>query len=183
MQRRNFITLCTSTIAAALSGVKVHGAASSSTVSISLAPSPSTDTSLSRLLQCIAAVETGGDDSKVGLRGERSKYQITYAVWRQHMPHMPKRADWARNCRGAVADALADRHARWLMAQNQNTEVSVYWFAYCWHRGLTGFETDQRTFEFRRGWTPAQDYARRVVNLYGKEYIRNVSRPQPLPAS
>lgn len=39
---------------------------------------------MERRLECLAMVETGGNDSSVGRDGERSRYQITPAVWREY---------------------------------------------------------------------------------------------------
>lgn len=109
-----------------------------------------------RLLQVIAEIECpGGWDGRPGRAGEASAWQITPAVWRQHMGNQPFADAWnvldAREC--------AQRHLRWLAAglRRHGYEPTPARLALAWNVGLTG--------ALRRELR-LTDYARRTFNLY-----------------
>jgi hypothetical protein len=88
-----------------------------------------------RMLEAIALVETAGNDSAIGVAGERSRYQIAEITWRQHKPNVLH--SW---CRGELADAVALRHLRWIrrnLPADERNDVTVV--AACWNLGLTGY--------------------------------------------
>lgn len=60
----------------------------------------------SRLLHCIAEVETGNNDALTGPKGELSKYQITRAVWYEYNPDL----NFVLACNGLRAEWTARRH-------------------------------------------------------------------------
>jgi hypothetical protein len=116
---------------------------------------------LSRLLFCIALVETGNRDDLIGPGGERSRYQITERVWRDVL-----RSSWEpfENCKGIMADSVARAHLLWLDSSLPGTSPLEethrdYVLAGCWHGGLESF--------VRGRWnTKIVNYAGRVSNLY-----------------
>jgi len=110
-----------------------------------------------RLLAAIAERETGGAwNGHAGRAGEVSAWQITPAVWRQHMGVQPLRDAWnvqdVREC--------ARRHLAWLDAglRRHGYEPTPERLALAWNVGLAGaLRRDVR----------ANDYARQVGNIYG----------------
>lgn len=110
-----------------------------------------------RLLHCIAQVESGGNDRKVGPVGERSKYQITYSVWVQHSPPIIRdRRTFSEYCNGVVADALARQHLDWIVAC---VGTSPFAIVAAWHMGVKGAA--------RKQWgAKASDHVARTVRLY-----------------
>jgi hypothetical protein len=119
-----------------------------------------------RLLAAIAERETpGGWNGRAGPAGELSAWQITPAVWRQHMGSQPLRDAWnvqdAREC--------AQRHLRWLAAglRRHGYEPTPERLALAWNLGLSG--------ALRRGLRP-NTYATHVGNLY-----RNTADQQRSP--
>lgn len=123
---------------------------------VKAAPSTSKDTSksadLSLLLDCIAQVESGGDDGKVSSTGARSKYQISRIAWEQHScsPH------WYATAYPWVATSVAKEHITWLLANIGPTIIGI---AIAWRVGLTAWQT----VRFNASHT---DYANRVSYLY-----------------
>lgn len=89
-------------------------------------PPPSLDRS--RFLDCVAEIESGGNDSAIGPCGSRSRYQLSQAVWRQHTSRP------FTSCRGPQARAVAEMHLDWLLSNLP--EPSVYWAAFAWRVGL-----------------------------------------------
>lgn len=110
---------------------------------------------LSRLLACIAEVETGNNDDLVGPNEERSKYQITRSVWYQHMS---KTDHYFYHCRGILARTCAIRHILWLL-DNLSGYKSVFCIALAWKSGLSAFKDGLES-------AADCDYAQRVSNLY-----------------
>jgi hypothetical protein len=121
---------------------------------------------LSRLLHCISLVESGGDDSAVGPKGERSKYQIGFDVWRQHAEFKPTEQNFVRFCNGEDAEHVARVHIRWLYTELNDRRMILrqpFWLAFAWHAGF------ERTLLELRGASITPDlyrYAARVDNLY-----------------
>lgn len=106
--------------------------------------SPSVD--LSRLLACIAEVETGNDDTKIGPCGSRSRYQIHRNTWYGYTDR-----NFEQHCWGSTALEIAKLHLLWL---NTNlARPTPYRLASAWHSGLS------TTY-------PTSGYALRVHNLY-----------------
>jgi hypothetical protein len=106
------------------------------------------------LLSAIAQVESGNRDELIGPRGERSRYQISETVWRQHRR-------WAAfdRCRGHAAYDVAFAHLRWLDAKlpTNHTARREYVLSWVWHGGLSSWD---------RKSARLHDYANRVSNLY-----------------
>jgi hypothetical protein len=116
-----------------------------------------------RLLAAISARETpGGWDGRSGPAGEVSQWQITPAVWRQHMGAQPLRDAWN------VQDAriCAERHLAWLDAglRRHGYEPTPERLALAWNLGLSG--------ALQRGCRP-HAYARQVGNIYLNGEIRD----------
>lgn len=123
---------------------------------------------LSRLLRCIAEVETGNNDSKIGRNGERSRYQIKKNVWYQHCPYIYTNNDAGQAghetyCKGKLATQVAMDHLIWLNSNIPHDLFSErlfrqYPLAACWNGGLSVW----------RGRLPTSvaNYATRVTNLY-----------------
>lgn len=114
---------------------------------------------LSRLLRCIAEVETGDDATKVGLSGERGRYGMKEATWLQHAPH------WKfERCVFPYDGWVAWKHIEWLddnipHQSPLEKDFRSYALAWAWHGGLVS-------------WNKGKDalinnaYAVRVTNLY-----------------
>lgn len=102
------------------------------------------------LLWAIAQVESGGNDRLIGTSGERSKYQISATVWRQHTKEPFSR------CRGKRATEIATKHVRWLQRRVGNYRDDAYIVAYAYHVGLSSWEYNPKH----------RDYACRVRSLY-----------------
>lgn len=129
---------------------------------------------LSRLLRCLAEVETGNDDTKVGRGGERSRYQISEEVWNQHMSRMVTgfgtlllvNSFWL-NCNGKQAEICAYRHILWLdrhLPRITPTERLFRQFplAWSWKGGLSSWHA-RLDFSHK---IDLNNYAVRVTNLY-----------------
>ena len=160
MTRRNFLVASITSFFPMVYS-KLFGA---TTLPISgLAPiKPSLSVDLPLLLDCIALVETGGDDTKIGKSGERSKYQIGEKVWIQHVSaevHPFTRRNFAAVCKGAYARNVAMTHITWL---HQSIGPSVFAIALAWHVGLEGW----RDARFQRS---QRHYGERVRNLYRQQ--------------
>lgn len=130
---------------------------------------------LQRLLRCIAEVETGNDDTKVGKNGERSRYQISITVWSQHIDPVSD-IFWYRNfereCNGDIAKQVALRHVQWLdktIPRISITEVHFrpYALAWAWHGGLESWTHQDDLARFQHSTrVRLNNYATRVTNLY-----------------
>lgn len=119
---------------------------------------------LDRLLDCIAAVETGNDDGKVGPCGSRSRYQISYQVWFQHRG----RSEAFSACRGARATAIARKHLEWLAGHMQ--KPTAFSLAWAWNGGLESwFTRDFQGAKARK--SKLHDYATRVNALYVEQSV------------
>lgn len=125
-------------------------------------PQHSSQLDLSLLLHCIAQVETGGDDTKVGRGGERSKYQISEAVWVQHTGSLFTSRNRIRLCRGLLAEEVAMRHLRWLVSSLPRT--TPFWLAYAWNQGCE--KTNQTLRDNSLLSLFGLGYATRVEDLY-----------------
>jgi hypothetical protein len=111
----------------------------------------SSSVDLSRLLTCIAEVESGNRDDKVGSHGERSRYQITEVVWKQHTTLPFDR------CHGFMAEYVARKHLLWLV-ENGVTPLP-FPLALAWNGGLERWKAGK---VFQRH----HNYASRVNSLY-----------------
>lgn len=114
-------------------------------------PTQSKSLDLSRLLRCIAEVETGNHDNLVGTCGSRSRYQISSVVWYQH-----SQLNFNKYCSADYADAVAREHMEWLYKHHPNK--SVFHLALAWRFGLRGSQNDLPDY--------ALDYGHRVAALY-----------------
>lgn len=114
---------------------------------------------LAVFLSALALVESNGNDSAIGQHGERSKYQITRTVWRQHMAPL----SFTKCCWGARAQLCASRHLRWLVKNG----VSEYpWdLAYAWNAGRTRY-VNLRNDPKSKVSTASSRYAFRVERTY-----------------
>lgn len=167
LTRRNFL------LAATGLSLIPHGFGSQTIQKINLSSPNSTHPSsksvdLSLLLHCIAQVETGNNDLKIGPKGERSRYQISEKVWYQHWPTRP-----FYRCRGDAAMYTAVDHICWL---DRNLTYGVwdtfktYPLAWCWHGGLeswTDYNSNRKSMSLNtRNTVRLCNYATRVCNLY-----------------
>lgn len=127
------------------------------------------------LLSALAAVETPGEkhpDLAVGRAGERSRYQISAAVWRQHaaearretdkLPHPPAwTGDFSTDAADPVkAAAVGELHLIWLCKQleKHRQPVTVETLAAAW-------KSPEATFNGHMS-AGVRDYSGRVGNLY-----------------
>jgi hypothetical protein len=164
--RRNFLQALTASTLTALGLSKVSAEPVITHSGRNLTSSQSVDLSL--LLHCIAEVETGNDDSKVGKGGERSRYQISETVWRQHQDLTHNSREWMtwyfqQCCKGEDAQDIALRHLRWLdrhilRITPIERDFRAFALAWCWKGGLSSWG---KAFSI-----PLNNYAVRVTNLY-----------------
>lgn len=127
-------------------------------------PSTSSSVDLVLLLNCIAEVESGNDDTKIGKHGERSRYQISKIVWNKHY----RAYDFVRFCSGSFAKSVAFAHLNWLdqnLSFKGTTEKHFreYSLAWAWRSGLESWN------HFPYGHVTRielNNYAVRVTNLY-----------------
>lgn len=130
---------------------------------------------LAILLAALASVETGGKkhpDTAVGRAGERSRYQISRAVWQQHaaeaqrelakLAHPPAwTGDFAADSADPVkAAAVGEQHLIYLCRQLEKNRqpVTVETLAAAWKSPAAAFQGHSSA--------SARDYAARVGNLY-----------------
>lgn len=160
MNRRDFLKVATTSPA-----LVAVSQSSTSTTSPLIVP-PSAD--LSRLLDCIAQVESRRDDKAISYRGStpiaRGRYQLKCDTWFQHTNR-----PWTLAHNFFFADEVARRHLGWLhknIPPSSPREPSFHpWaLAWAWRGGLTGWQVrDTFPDEVVRQYN---DYADRVVNLY-----------------
>lgn len=125
-------------------------------------------TDLSRLLACIAAVESNDDDLAVGKRSELSKYQISREVWYQHNPDL----NFVLACNGVRARETAFKHLVWLSDHLNND--SPFWLAHGWRFGLEATRNIMDIFYPDR---PTSSYCSRIENLYNDPNFNGKARP------
>lgn len=107
------------------------------------------------LLRAIAEVESLGNPTKVGNRGERGLYQFRPRVWRQYT-----RAAFRRAHDPSLSTEIARRHYLWIRSQLKAAGVrdSAFEIALVWNAGLTSVLTG-------RVASSAYEYAERVNNI------------------
>jgi hypothetical protein len=130
---------------------------------------------LAILLAALASVESGGEkhpDAALGRAGERSRYQITRAVWQQHeaearreLAKLPNPPAWTGDFATDAADpvksaAVGEQHLIWLCRQLEKNRqpVTVETLAGAWKSPAAAFQGHQSA--------GVRDYAARVGNLY-----------------
>ena len=112
---------------------------------------------VSAFKRAVCQVESGCDDAKVGLRGERGRYQFMEATWKQYttLPHV------AAHVR-ANSEMVMDKHCRWmaLALKKLGRETTVRNMALLHNAGYGNME---------RATVPAASYgyADRVAAIYG----------------
>jgi hypothetical protein len=118
-----------------------------------------------RLADQIRKVEDwNGND---GRHGERGPYQVTRAVWRQHIPDEPfilaRQEDWGRAC--------ALKHIAWLRQQLRRAGLddNAHTVALAYNAGLTAVLKGKAPMD-------SYDYALRVENLYLTTEARRAPR-------
>lgn len=97
-----------------------------------------------KLLRCIAEIETGNDDRKIGRRGERSRYQLKMTTWldrwfdynQQHYEGKSWRMTphFHSQCHGWYAQACAEMQVDFL--RRQLSTDSPYWLYFAWNAGI-----------------------------------------------
>lgn len=116
----------------------------------------------SRMLQAIAAVETGTTNlnrpsRKIGRAGERSAWQFTATTWSQYTS-----APFTEASKDArLANLVAELHLRHLVAdlKLRGKEPMPYNLALAWNAGPAAVAKN-------RVGPAARDYAKRVENIY-----------------
>jgi hypothetical protein len=118
------------------------------------------------LLAAIAIIETGGDDHAIGPCGERGRYQITEAVWREetgqtaaHWRRYASRPEWSRY--------VAARRLRRIITV-LGAEATPYRIACRWNAGVRS-----------RYGSRTRDYAGRVAAVYDDALQRAGNRLPP----
>ena len=107
---------------------------------------------IDRLLDAIAAVESGNHMAKVGLHGERSAWQLTRRAWSQ-VSKRPFSDAFDRR----IAHEVALAYVLYLQAEltRRGDSVTPWRVALAWNVGLNGLRTDA-----------ALGFASRVAALY-----------------
>lgn len=165
---------------ASLSAIPLLGAvaarlsASQPMVKVDVAPKPKAEHACIHvdfwlLLECIAEIETGNDDTKVGACGSRSRFQISEKVWRDFFA--PATQGYAQHfkdmCHGDVARFVAKGHLQWLDRNIPRVSLMERYerswcLAYGWNAGLDGYKAMQA----KRGSNRSLDYATRVHAIF-----------------
>jgi hypothetical protein len=111
---------------------------------------------IGRLVDCIAAVENA-KTTHIGKAGERSRYQITYAVWSQY-------SEWDFHLASSMdpialyeARQVAYQHVRWLSLTLDRP--SVYRIALAYNAGFHAAQSGNVS-------NASVSYAKRVRNIY-----------------
>lgn len=129
---------------------------------VSLPPitAPTQAIDLVRMVAAIETVENTRND-RIGRHGERSRLQITLAVWRQHSTWPFEHASSNRLVCRAEVTRVALRHLDWLSDQltKAGMKVTPYLLALAYGAGLEA--TVKRTASAFKC-----DYAQRVLNVY-----------------
>ena len=113
-------------------------------------------------LHALAEVESGNDPKKIGRRGERTRWQISEAVWQDYMFGR----SFAKYCAvDRLAADCANRHLAWLVREltHRNIAITPEHLATCWRWGLTG--GIDKILRYRK----IPESAVRVGNLYREE--------------
>jgi hypothetical protein len=111
---------------------------------------------IGRLVDAIAMVENA-KTTHIGKAGERSRYQITYAVWRMY-------SEWDFHLASSQSPEclyesreVAFQHTRWLSLTLDRP--TVYRIAAAWNGGFHAVQSGSIT-------DATADYAKRVRNIY-----------------
>jgi hypothetical protein len=115
---------------------------------------------LGRLVDAIAMVENA-KTTHIGKAGERSRYQITYAIWKMY-------SDWDFHLASSMdplalyeARQVAYQHVRWLSLTLD--KPTPYRIAAAWNGGFHAVQSGNIT-------DATADYAKRVRNLYDERH-------------
>lgn len=120
-----------------------------------------TDTvDLGRLVDCIAAVENA-KTTHIGKAGERSRYQITEAIWRQYSDKDFHLASSQDPICLYEAREVAFQHVRWLSLTLDRP--TVYRIALAWNAGFHAAQSGNVS-------NASVSYARRATNLYNEHH-------------
>lgn len=123
------------------------------------------NTELNAKLRSISAIETGHNDNAIGLKGERSRYQLSHAVWRQHYRG---KTDNRRNPKQATQ--LAIIHITWLQDQylkSKDRKPSAAQLYAMWQLGFEGFKRRQMLISSCSN--RVQERCERFANIYTHE--------------
>lgn len=146
MNRRTFLAATTSLATVTVLKLSAHPTIELLPISNPAPSSVSLDRS--RLLDCLAQVESGRNDMATARRGGRvvalGRYQITEPVWFQHTNR-----PWKLAHNFHFATIVAERH---LMHLEKLVNPNPFDLAHAWRYGLRGVTVD--------------DYPNRVHNLY-----------------
>jgi hypothetical protein len=114
-----------------------------------------------RFLECIAQIESAGNDNAVGRCGGLGRYQLSASVWHDRAPK-----NWPHEYAHSAAKSqyVAMLHLTWLRKQldADGSGSSYERLAYAWLRGAHYSVTD--TTQDR--WTERLDYGARVMRLF-----------------
>ena len=120
---------------------------------------------LNAKLKSISAIETGHNDNAIGLKGERSRYQLSRAVWRQHYG---RKTDNRKNPKQATQ--LAILHITWLQNQyiksNERKPSAAQLYA-MWQLGFEGFKRHHMLISSCSN--RVQERCERFANIYTEE--------------
>ena len=132
------------------------------------------------LLAAIAMVENS-PQHRIGAHGERSVYQITERVWRQHMGSIP--FTWCTTSK-STATVCAQKHIAWIRPRLITGERfkncdpaypvgdSPYCIGVAWNAGLDAFNAGTAPYE-------SILFGERVSNLYLEALKNNPLSPVP----
>lgn len=118
---------------------------------------------LTTFLFALSAVESGHNDDAIGKNGERSRYQIGEAVWKEHN----KFADY-EECYGLYGEVVATIHIAKIRRVLKTEDPLI--IASAWNQGIAGHR--------KRG---PNDHAKRVSRLYHAIMQEQAGYNQPCP--
>lgn len=82
-------------------------------------------------MDALALVESGDNPQAVGRHGERTRYQVTPAVWRQHTK-VPMQSAGPNTIRGIVSEEWSRRIATWEIRNKRKCDPRTAYLL--WHR-------------------------------------------------
>lgn len=116
-------------------------------------------------LLALAMVESGNNPNAVGKAGERTEYQITRQVWKQH-----SKLDFKRTKdHPFAARCVAINHIRHINGQlPKELRNQIFWIAVVWNGGMRAVEKSKMNGSYMARFVPkkTQDFADRVRSMY-----------------
>lgn len=112
-------------------------------------------------LAALAQIESGGNDKKIGARGERSQYQLMPSVWRAYNKGKPFSLCHGRIATLTARDYVYGLETRLTLVLQSRPSPAQFYCA--WNMGFAGFK--RRGFLVSKCPAAVQERAERFANL------------------